>query len=73
MINITQKESDAVEIAGFKSITELMSKYFSLLNQKRDLESKIGKLAAEAQAPKRLVNAVGSNKPQINSSKWGPC
>lgn len=55
---LSQKELDALEIAGFSSISELLARYFELVKATKNTE-KIFKEYIE------LVDAVGTDKCQI--------
>lgn len=55
---LSQKEYDALQIAGFSSVEELLARYFHLLNIKRDLEGKINRMHA--------VDAIGSKGCKLN-------
>ena len=50
---LTQKEADALQIAGFSSVGELLARYFELVKVKNELDN-------------RLPNVIGSNKCQVN-------
>lgn len=55
---LSEREYDALHIAGFSSVEELLARYFYLLKNKKELEGKVT----------RFADAVGSAKCQVNVS-----
>lgn len=63
---LTHKEIDALGIAGFSSVSELLARYFELLNQPDDgLENQAKFKRKVPNTSNRYVDAIGTDKAQI--------
>lgn len=61
---LSKKEYDALHIAGFSSVEELLARYFELLKAKQRME----RVIAEQGSSKMYLEAVGSDKCKIGFS-----
>lgn len=58
---LSKREWDALQLAGFTSVEELLKRYFSLLKEKQHIE--------EQRSSSTYIEALGSDKCQINFSQ----
>lgn len=62
---LSEREWDALQLAGFTSVEELLKRYFSLLKEKQHMERTI----AEQCSFSTYIEALGSDGCQISISQ----